>query len=82
MAIGAIASIPALVLALFKTRRGMESFIKLWGIGVILRFAVIGAGLFWQMRNPEIGKVALVLGIVLAFYLSLVIEYLISRSAK
>ncbi len=82
MAIGAIASIPALVLALFKARRGMESFVKLWGIGVILRFALIGTGLFWQMRNPGIGKVAIVLGIVLAFYLSLVIEYLISRSSK
>lgn len=82
MAISAIASIPALILAWFKARRSMANFVKLWGIGVALRFALIGFGLFWQMQNPEVGKVALVLGIVFAFYLSLAIEYLISRSAK
>jgi len=82
MAIGAVASIPALILAWFKARRGMSNFIKLWGIGVGLRFVVIGFGLFWQMQNPEIGKIPLVLGIVIAFYLSLAIEFLISRSAK
>ncbi|NUO18003.1 hypothetical protein HUU59_00945 [bacterium] len=82
MSIGAAASIPALVLAWFKARRGMTNFVKLWGIGVALRFTIIGLGLFWQMQKPEIGKIALVLGIVLAFYISLVIEFLISKSAK
>jgi hypothetical protein len=82
MAIGAIASVPSLVLAWFKRRRGMGDFIKLWGIGVFLRFALIGVGLFWQMQNPEMSKIPLVLGIVLAFYLSLAIEFLISRPSK
>ena len=80
--IGFIASIPALVLAWFKTKRGMENFIRLWGLGVALRFILIGAGLFWQMRKSEVAKIPLVLGIVLAFYISLAIEYLIARSAN
>ena len=82
MAIGAVSSIPSLVLAWFKARRGMGDFIKLWGLGVFLRFALIGVGLFWQMQNPGIHKIPLVLGIVLAFYLCLAIEFLISRSSK
>jgi len=82
MSIGFIASIPAVVLAWFKAKRGMANFVKLWGLGVALRFALIGVGLFWQLQKPDVGKVALVLGIVLAFYLSLAIEYLISRYAK
>ncbi len=82
MLIGFIASIPAIVLAWFKAKRGMVNFVKLWGLGVALRFGLIGAGLFWQLQNPNVGKVSLVLGIVLAFYLCLLIEYLISRNAK
>ena len=82
MAIGAVASIPSLILAWFKARRKMGDFIKLWGIGVFLRFALIGIGLFWQMKNPGLSKIPLVLGIVLAFYLSLAIDLLISRSSK
>lgn len=82
MLIGFMASIPAIVLAWFKAKRGMENFVKLWGLGVALRFGLIGIGLFWQLQNPDVGKVPLVLGIVLAFYLCLLIEYLISRHAK
>ncbi|MBK6766262.1 MAG: hypothetical protein IPG71_08070 [bacterium] len=82
MSIGFIASIPAIVLAWFKAKRGMANFVKLWGLSVALRFTLIGIGLFWQLSQPEVGKVALVLGIVFAFYLSLAIEYLISRYAK
>ncbi|MBK6909609.1 MAG: hypothetical protein IPK53_05900 [bacterium] len=80
--IGFVASIPALVLAWFKTRSGMDNFVRLWGLGVALRFVLIGAGLFWQMRQPDVAKVPLVLGIVLAFYLSLAIEFLIARVAN
>lgn len=82
MLIGFIASIPAIVLAWFKAKRGMANFVKLWGLGVALRFGLIGVGLFWQLQNPSVGKVSLVLGIVLAFYLCLLIEYLISRNVK
>ena len=34
------------------------------------------------MRQPDVAKVPLVLGIVLAFYLSLAIEFLIARVAN
>ena len=62
--IGFVASIPALVLAWFKTRSGMDNFVRLWGLGVALRFVLIGA--IW-LAPVVMGLVDGVLGVFLFF---------------
>lgn len=77
--IGTVASLPPLALAWIRPKSGMSGYVKLRAAGMVVRFALIGIGLIGQLKQPETAKVPLLLGVVIAYFVSLGLEYLIHR---
>lgn len=75
-AISLLAAFPALLLMRGGKEAAMNVRLKLWAIGVALRFGIIGAALYYLFSRTHIDRIPALLGVVAVYFL---IFYLESR---
>ena len=73
-AVSLVAALPAMLLNRGGTEAAMNVRLKLWGIGVALRFGIIGAALFYLFARTEIDRVPVLLGVVIIYFLIFLVE--------
>ena len=76
--IGCLISFVAAVPALLMSRGGKGSVLnvrlKLWAIGVAIRFAIIGVSLFYLFTRTSFDRIPALLGVVITYFLIFFIE--------
>ena len=72
--ISLIAAIPAVLFARGGEGSPLNTRLKLWAIGVVIRFAIIGAALFYLFTRTEIDRIPVLLGVVITYFLIFIIE--------
>jgi hypothetical protein len=75
------AALPALLLARGGRGADMKQRLKLWLVGLLVRFAVIGAALWILFSQTSIARVPVVIGVGVAYILSYSLETLLSLRA-
>ena len=75
--VSAGAGIPAIVVSALAPKKDFSRWIKLWSIGMAVRFLVIGTATFLILSDGSTAQVPFVLGIVTAFFVTFVIETLV-----
>ena len=75
------AAVPALLLA--RGGRGAETKqrLKLWAVGLLIRFVVIGAGLILLFTQTSIARIPVVIGVGIAYIISYSLETVFSLRA-
>lgn len=76
-----VAAVPALLLARGGGGADMKQRLKLWAVGLLVRFAVIGAALLILFSQTSIARVPVVIGVGVAYILSYSLETLLSLRA-
>lgn len=83
--IGVVISVAAAVPALFLARGGrgaeMKQRLKLWAIGLLIRFIVIGAALIVLFTQTSIARIPVVIGVGVAYIISYSLEAVSSLRA-
>ena len=83
--IGLVISFAAAAPALLLARRGRSADtklrLKLWAIGLLFRFVVIGAALLLLFTQTSIARIPLVIGVGVAYILSYSLETVLSLRA-
>jgi hypothetical protein len=72
-----VAGVPAFLFALGGRGATFTQRIKLWGIGAFIRFALIGAALYYIFTQTGLPRVPVVIGLGVAWLLSFVAESVI-----
>ena len=76
--IGIVTSIVAAAPAVFLERGGRyadaKTRWKLWGLGVLLRFGIIGASLYFLFTETSVSRIPTVIGVALAYFVVFIIE--------
>jgi F0F1-type ATP synthase assembly protein I len=81
--ISAIASVPALLMAVQKRGAEFQTRLKLWVIGSAIRFIVIGIFLLLLFKLTDIHRILTVFGVIAAYFISFIIEvYLANRQIR
>lgn len=78
LALSGVAALPALLLMWGGREGDMKQRLKLWGIGVLIRFSIIGAGLYFLFTETVIARIPTVAGLVVGYFVIYVFE---ARSA-
>ncbi len=83
LAVAAVASAPALLLA-YGSREvsDFKQKLKLWGIGLAIRFAIIGGALFYLFTQTPIARVPVVIGVGVGYLLFYSLESFITLRTK
>jgi hypothetical protein len=76
-----VAAVPALLLARGGRAADMKQRLKLWLVGLLVRFAVIGAALLILFSQTSVARVPVVIGVGVAYILSYSLETLLSLRA-
>jgi hypothetical protein len=83
IAVAVIASLPAFLLAWGS--REVTDFkpkLKLWAIGLAIRFAIIGGALFYLFTQTAISRVPVVIGVGVGYIVCYFLESLVMLRAK
>jgi hypothetical protein len=72
--ISVVAAVPALLLMWGGRGSEMKQRLKLWGIGTGIRFAVIGAGLYFLFTQTQIDRIPVVIGVAAAYFVLYIFE--------
>jgi xanthine/uracil permease len=83
LAVAAVASVPALLLAWGS--RDVTDFkqkLKLWAIGLAMRFALIGGALFYLFTQTLVDRVPVVIGVVIGYIIFYSLESIATLRAK
>ena len=81
--ISAIAAVPALLMVIQKRGGELKLRMKLWILGSAIRFIIIGIFLLLLFRLTEINRIGAVIGVVVAYFISFIIEvYLANRQLR
>ncbi len=83
IAVAAIASAPALLLA-WGSREVTEfkQKLKLWAIGLAIRFAIIGGALFYLFRQTSIARGPTVIGVAIGYIVFYSLESIATLRGK
>jgi hypothetical protein len=81
MVISFVAALPALLLARGGRGADVKQRLKLWLVGLLVRFVVIGAALFILFSQTTIARVSVVIGVGVGYVLSYSLETLLSLRA-
>jgi len=73
-AVSLVAALPAVLLMRGGGEAALNVRLKLWGIGVALRFGIIGAALFYLFTRTDIDRIPVLLGVVVVYFLIFLIE--------
>ena len=82
--ISVVAAVPAVLLQQGGRRSDMKTKLKLWGVGLAIRFAVIGAALYFlftQTTADSIARIPTVIGVAVAYFIIFLFENLVLRKA-
>jgi hypothetical protein len=75
------AGVPAILIARGGRETSMKRRLLLWGIGLLTRFAVIGAALIFLFTQTSLARVPLVIGVGVAYLISYSLETILSLRA-
>lgn len=81
MLISFVAAVPAFLLALTGRGGEMKHRLKLWGVGFVIRFAVIGIALILLFSQTTIDRIPVVIGVGVAYIISYTLETILSLRA-
>ncbi|MBU0507514.1 hypothetical protein KKH27_01575 [bacterium] len=79
--ISAVAAVPALLLQRGGRESEMKIRLKLWAIGLAIRFAVIGAALYLLFTETQVARIPTVIGVALAYFIIFLLENAALRRA-
>jgi len=80
LVISLIAAVPAFLLQRVS-ETDMKTRLKLWGIGLVIRFGIIGVALFFLFTQTMITRIPTVIGVAIAFFTLFIIENTVLRRA-
>jgi hypothetical protein len=80
--ISAVAATPAVLLLLAARGGDFKAKLRAWAVGMILRFAIIGAALIFLFRTHTLAQIPVVLGIVVVYFVVLAVELAVVFRAK
>jgi hypothetical protein len=72
--VSVVAAVPALLLSRGGRQAELNVRLKLWAIGVAVRFGIIGAALYFLFTRTEIDRIPTLAGLVITYFLIFVIE--------
>jgi hypothetical protein len=72
--ISLVAAVPALLMARGGAHSEMSVRLKLWGLGLAIRFGIIGAALVYLFTQTGIPRIPVLLGVVITYFLIFLIE--------
>lgn len=72
--ISLVAAIPALLMARGGKAADLNVRLKLWAIGVAIRFAIIGVSLFYLFSRTQFSRIPALLGVVIVYFLIFLLE--------
>ena len=81
--VAAVASVPALLMAWGS--REVSDFkqkLKLWAIGLAIRFAVIGGALFYLFTQTSIARIPVIIGVGVGYIVFYSLESIATLRAK
>jgi hypothetical protein len=82
-AVAVVASAPALLMAYGGRESGdFKQRLKLWAIGLGLRFAIIGGALYYLFVQTPIDRIPVVIGVGVGYILFYSLETFITLRAK
>ena len=76
-----VAAVPALWLARGGRGADMKQRLKLWLVGLLVRFAVIGAALLILFSQTSVARLPVVIGVGVAYIISYSLETVLSLRA-
>jgi len=76
-----VAAVPALLLARGSKGGDVKLRLKLWLVGLLVRFAVIGAALLILFTQTSIARIPVVIGVGVAYILSYSLETFLTLRA-
>jgi len=77
-AISALAAVPSLLLVIRKRSGEFRIRLKFWIIGMAIRFLIIGISLLLLFTWTEIDRLAVVIGILVAYFTSYMAEVIVA----
>jgi hypothetical protein len=81
--ISAVAALPSLLFFKAKVTAEFKHRIRLWAIGIAIRFGIIGAGLYYLFTQTPHPRIPAIAGVLVAYFISFFIEtFLAYRSQK
>ncbi len=69
-----VAALPATLLMRGGGEAAFNVRLKLWAIGVALRFGIIGAALFYLFTRTDIDRIPVLIGVVVVYFLIFLVE--------
>ena len=72
--ISLVAAVPAVLLSRGSAKSSLKNRVILWAIGMILRFGIIGAALYYLFTQTRMVRIPVVFGVVVTYFLIFVIE--------
>ncbi|RPH96110.1 hypothetical protein EHM69_02320 [candidate division KSB1 bacterium] len=79
--ISAVAAIPAFLLAWSGRKSELKQRLRLWAVGLLVRFAVIGAALIILFTQTTVARIPVVAGVAVIWLISYVLESIITLRA-
>ncbi len=77
--ISIVAAIPSFLLNRGGSGGDIKTRWKLWGVGVLIRFTVIGTALYFLFTQSEFARVPTVIGVAVAYFILFMIENTVLR---
>jgi xanthine/uracil permease len=83
LAVAAVASAPALLFA-WGSREvtDFKQRLKLWAIGLAIRFAIIDGALFYLFVQTSIARVPVIIGVAIGYVIFYTLESMVTLRAK
>lgn len=72
--ISLVAAVPAFLMARGGRQAEFNTRLKLWAIGVAIRFGIIGAALFYLFTRTHLDHIPALLGVVVIYFFIFIIE--------
>jgi len=72
--VSSAAAVPAYLLAFRGRRSDLKERLKLWTMGLMLRFLIIGLALYYLFINTDIQRIPAIAGVVIAYFISFFLE--------
>lgn len=72
--VSVVAAIPAVLLLWGGRGSETKQRLKLWAIGMAVRFAVIGVALYYLFTQTELARIPTVLGVAAAYFVIFLLE--------
>jgi multidrug efflux pump subunit AcrB len=69
-----VAAVPALLMARGGKQAEFNTRLKLWAIGVAIRFGIIGAALFYLFTRTDLDRIPTLIGVVVTYFLIFILE--------